>query len=102
MKISAIKPGQIVFSVEKRDSNVLSMSKSKKRLKTVMVYPVFIKEVNEEEGYVVASWNSNTPKKFYESSVSKWKKEEPMTVKQAFGLVRLATKEEREAAKAVK
>lgn len=102
MKLSALKPGQVVFSVEKRDSNILSMSKSKKRLKTIMIYPVYIKEVNEEEGYVIASWNHNTPKKFYESSVSKWKKEEPLTVKQNFGLVRLATKEERDAAKAVK
>lgn len=99
MKISALKVGQTVYSVEKRDSSILSMSKSKKPLKTIAILPVYIQEINEEKGYVIASWNYNRGKKFYESSIAKWKKEPPMTVKEMFGIVRLATKAERDAEK---
>lgn len=99
MKIKQLEVGQIVFAVEKRDSMVLSMSKSKKPLKTIAVLPVFIEEINLEKGYVMARYNGNTARKFYEVSVQKWKKEKPMTVRMNFGLVRLATKEERDAAK---
>lgn len=99
MKIKQLEAGQIVFAVEKRDSMVLSMSKSKKPIKTIAVLPVFIEEVNVEEEYVMARYNGNTARKFREASVSKWKKERPMTVSMNFGIVRLATKEERDAAK---
>lgn len=99
MKIDKLKVGQTVFSVEKRDTRILSMSKSKKPLKTIAVYDVYITEINVDEGYVIARWNGNEGKKFYENSIAKWKKEKPMTIKEGFGIIRLATKEERDAAK---
>lgn len=99
MKIKNLEVGQVVYAVEKRDSMVLGMTKSKKPLKTIAVLPVYIKEVNVEEGYVMAKYNGNSERKFREGSIAKWKKEKPMTVNMNFGLVRLATKEERGAAK---
>jgi hypothetical protein len=50
---------------------------------------------------VIASWNGNTPERFYDRSYSQWRATEPMLVKSGWGQ-RLATREEIKAAKASK
>lgn len=85
MKLSSLKPGDIVFDVQKTKMGNTT-------LKTISVYRVKIIEVNDS--HVVASWNGNTPKKFGEMAVSKWKKKEPVTIVGGFGIRRLATKAE--------
>ena len=49
------------------------------------LYKVKIIEVNKEDGYVVASWNSNTPIKYTERDIKKWKISEPKPKKTIFG-----------------
>lgn len=96
MKINTLSVGQIVYVAEKIDSNILSNSRSKKRLKTIAVYPIYVSEISEDGRYVMASKNGNPVRRFREDQVAKWKKEEPITVKCGFGIYRLATKEEKE------
>lgn len=85
MKLTSLKPGDLVFNVEKTKMGNTT-------LKTISIYPVKIIEVHEN--HVIASWNGNAPKRFGENSVSKWKKKEPVTIVSGFGVRRLATKEE--------
>lgn len=88
MKIEHLKVGTIAYTVTRTNAG-------NTKLKTVLVHSVVVTEIHEK--YVMASWNGNKPKKFYESAVAKWKKNEPMLIKQAFGTYRLATKEEKKA-----
>lgn len=76
--IKKLKPGQIVYSIEtqKLGSTKLSIR---------ALYTVRIVKVNLEIGFVIASWNTNTPQKFYETSVKKWKTERPEPKKKVMG-----------------
>lgn len=85
MKLTSLKPGDLVFNVEKTKMGNTT-------LKTISIYPVKIIEVHEN--HVIASWNGNAPKRFGENVVSKWKKKQPVTILSGFGIRRLATKEE--------
>lgn len=86
MKIESLKVGTIAYTITKTKAGNTN-------LKTTIVHSVVVTEIHEK--YVMASWNGNKPKKFYESSISKWKKNEPVLVSNGFGTYRLATKEEK-------
>lgn len=62
-------------------------------LKTVVVHPVVIVEVHDN--HVIATWNGNAPRRFGESVVKGWKKEKPLLIREGFGQMRLATREEK-------
>lgn len=85
MKITALKPGDVVFSVEK-------VKMGNTNLKTVSVFRVSIKEVHEH--HVIASWNGNSPRRFGLNSIAKWKAKEPVRIEIRPCYHRLATKEE--------
>lgn len=87
MKLSKLTPEQIVYSVEKRTMGNTSMT-------TTSVFCVRIVEVDPEGKWVMASWNGNTARKFYERMTSKWRKERPVMIESLNGRSRLATKAE--------
>lgn len=64
------------------------------------VWPVRVLEVDAERRRVVASWNTNAPRTFYEREVAKWREKAPILVGTMMGGKRLATREEQKAARA--
>lgn len=89
-KLDRLVPNQILYTVSRGRMGNTTIS-------TVRVHEVKVIEVNTTEGYVIASWNHNAPKKCYEGEVSRWKVSEPITVEGFFGSRRLANKEEKAA-----
>lgn len=92
-KIEKLKAGDIVYDVGRTKMGNTTMS-------TVSVWHVFIREVNIDENYVVASWNGNAPKKFYWRDIKSWRVNEPVLINNAGWGRRLATREELKALKA--
>lgn len=87
MKFEKLTPGMIVYSVGKTKMGNTTLS-------TVSVWRVQIVSVDTENRTVMASWNSNPVRKFYERDVAKWREKEPVLIRSAFGSARLATREE--------
>lgn len=56
--IKKLQTGQTVWEIKKSKRYSANCSEWSH-------WPVKIKEVNLEEGYVVASWNHNPPRKYY-------------------------------------
>ncbi|OQP33883.1 hypothetical protein [Pantoea latae] len=90
MKIKSLKPGDTVYSLSRHKMGNTTIN-------TVSMYRVSIKEVHED--HVIASVNGNAPRKYRESEVAKWKKDEPVLIRSRMGYARLATKSEKEALK---
>lgn len=86
MKIAKLRPGQVVYSVERRGLGNTTM-------KTTSVFKVRIVEIDPLGQWVTASWNGNPPRKYYNRVVSKWREKEPVLVTSGF-TQRLATREE--------
>jgi hypothetical protein len=92
-KIEKLKAGDVVYDVGRTKMGNTTMS-------TVSVWRVHIKEVDPQGGWVLASWNGNASKKFYNRSIDKWRVKEPVLVDCAGWGRRLATREELKAMKA--
>lgn len=92
MKFEKLKPGMVVYDVGRTKMGNTTMS-------TVSVWQVAIKEIDAERRRVLASWNCNAPRYYYENSISKWREKEPMLIRSEFGSRRLATREEKKAAR---
>lgn len=93
MKFEKLQPGMKVYDVGKTKMGNTTLT-------TVSIWPVTIQSVDPETRTVMASWNGNQARKFYERSYSKWKAEMPLTIEGGFGRRRLATREEIAAHKA--
>lgn len=76
--ISRLKPGQVVYSIESR-----KMGNTTASIK--VPYEVEIIEVNEAEGFVMASWNNNKARKYYQESIARWRVKKPEPKKTVFG-----------------
>ncbi len=76
--IKRLKPGQVVYSIESHKMGNTTIT-------TRSLYQVEIIEVNEELGYVVASWNGNEPKRYFEHSIAKWRVKKPTSKRFIFG-----------------
>ena len=87
MKIEKLQPGQVVFNVVRQNMGNTTM-------KTTSVFKVYIKEIDPEKQWVLASWNGNPARKFYKRTVSKWREKKPVMIKSPMGSQRLATREE--------
>lgn len=86
MKISSLTPGQVAWTVTKQKMGNTTVS-------TVAIHPVRVISVHDD--YVVASWNGNAERKFYEKAVKAWRKSKPVTIQSRFsGAKRLATRAE--------
>lgn len=93
MKFENLQPGMTVYSVDKT-------TMGNTRLKTVSVRPVSIVSVDPNSRTVNARWNHNAERTFHASSYNKWKATQPVLIRNAMGMARLATPAEREALKA--
>lgn len=93
MKLERMKPGQIVYDVQRRRmGNTL--------LSTIAVYEVRILEVHISpqgggSSYALASWNHNRPEKYYRGAAERWKPKPPILIETGMmGQKRRATREE--------
>lgn len=85
MTIKKLAPGMTVYDVHSTKMGNTTIS-------SVGVWFVKIVSVDVENRTVVASWNSNAPRKYYPKSWSKWKAKQPVLITGAFGSQRIATK----------
>ena len=90
MKIKKLQPGQVVYSVERHGLGNTT-------LKTSCVYKIKILEIDPDNQWVLASWNGNSPSKFYENAVGKWRENQPVMIAGMSGSRRPATRKEIEA-----
>ena len=88
MKIEKLQPNMIVYDVGKHKMGNTNIS-------TVAVWPVRVISIDLEKKTVLASWNTNQPRTFYERSIKKWRADRPVLIKSVMGYSRLATCEER-------
>lgn len=91
MKFDSILAGNVYYTVSRQKMGNTTMS-------TIAIHRVRVISCDTVKGTVVASWNGNASRTYYERDYSKWRKNEPMLVKSGFGH-RLATREEIKAAK---
>lgn len=63
-------------------------------LRTLVSMPISIKSIDLEKRTVVASWNGNPARVFYERSVKSWREKPPVLIPNGIGGHRLATREE--------
>lgn len=70
--ISKIKAGQVLYDKHKYKMGNTTM-------KAWGVWPVFVKEVDPDGKFIIASWNGNKPRKMFEKEVSKLRVKEPQT-----------------------
>jgi hypothetical protein len=93
--LSKLKPGQVLFDVQKRLMGNTT-------LRDTAIFRVRIDEVFSD--HVIASWNGNRPGKYWRKEIAKWRTSKPYVVNEKFGpsiiITRLATKLEVETAKA--
>ncbi len=68
--ISRITPGQTLYTVTTE-----RMGNTAMRCK--VVNPVYVKEVNVDDGYVLASWNGNPVRKYPERMIKNWRVKKP-------------------------
>lgn len=71
ISISTLKPGDVVF-----DARMEKMGNT--TMRRLSVWKVYIKEVDLENGKVLASWNGNTPRTYYaRSGKLPWRRSDP-------------------------
>ncbi len=87
MKFNDIQPGQTVYMTQTYTMGNTSM-------KSVGVYPVYVKSVDAENEKVLASWNGNEVRSYYKRDFSKWKKDRPKLIALGHGQHRLAKRGE--------
>lgn len=66
--LSKLKPGDVVYDARMQKMGNTTMSR-------MSVWSVFIKDVHAD--HVVASWNGNSPRKYYANSIRAWKRTPP-------------------------
>jgi hypothetical protein len=87
MKFEKLKPGMTVYDVGRQKMGNTTST-------TVAVWSVRVIEVDAEKRQVLAAWNMNKPRIFYEREVKKWRETKPMLIGTVVGGQRLATREE--------
>ncbi len=87
MKISKLTVGQVLYGTQRRKMGNTTIS-------TTAVFPIKVTEIDPEGNWVKASWNFNSPRKFRQNEVNRWKVKKPILTTYAFGHARLATKAE--------
>ena len=92
MKFEKLKPDMTVYDVGRHKMGNTTLS-------TVAVWSVRVMEVDTERRRVVASWNTNSPRTFYERDVTRWREKQPMLMCTMMGGKRLATRDEQKAAR---
>lgn len=68
--LNRIQPGQVLYTLTRQKMGHTTMSR-------LAVHEVRVVEMLPEGRGVLASWNGNTPRKFYASQVAKWRVNRP-------------------------
>jgi len=84
MKIEKLKPGDVVYSVQRRKMGNTTIG-------TTVVYPVQIISIDPENRFVIASVNGNPPREYFQRQLATWRKEKPVLIRGILGNYRLAT-----------
>jgi len=92
MKFESLKPGMVVYDIRKHRMGNTTIN-------TLSLYEVRVLEVDHEKGKVTYSWNGNRSVVSSRYACEPWKKNKPLIIRSAMGYCRLATKEEKAAAK---
>lgn len=92
MTLDKLKPGMIVYSVRRHRAGNTSRT-------TVGTYPVRITSIHEHSEKVYACINGNPERAYPKRDWSKWRLKQPMLIPSAYGIERLATREEIKQAK---
>ena len=87
MKYNSLIQGGTYYTVTRHKMGNTTIS-------TVSVHAVIVISLDSVRETVIASWNGNTPQKYYEHQYKKWRKTKPVLINGAFGVARLATREE--------
>lgn len=69
-KISKLKIGQVIYDKHKYKMGNTTLS-------GWGVWNVFVKEIDPEFNFIIASWNGNPPRKMYQYEVDKYRVKEP-------------------------
>lgn len=69
--ISKIKVGQVLYDKRRYKMGHTTMT-------TWGVWPVFVKEVDPNGEFIIASWNGNKPRRMFGKEVSKLRVKEPI------------------------
>jgi len=77
--ISKLVVGQTLYSVESTRMGNTTMSRK-------ALYHVVVKEIDPAGNWILASWNGNPPRKFYEASVRKLKVKKPEPKNSVLGM----------------
>ena len=75
--INRLKPGQVVYDIQRQKMGNTTVSRG-------VLYEVKILEVHED--FVLASWNSNKPQKYFLRSIQAWRVKKPEPKGTIFGL----------------
>lgn len=70
--ITALRPGDLVFSVQSQ-----VMGNTTMRRKATFSVRVVSVHADSPSPHVIASWNGNPPRKFFVSAIRKWRRTRP-------------------------
>ena len=88
MKIESLKEGMEVYDVHShRMGNTV--------LRTLGCWDVRIVSIDLEDHTVMASWNGNAVRKYYQGDWSRWRLNKPNMIRNSIGQCRLETREEK-------
>ena len=77
--LSRLKPGQTLYTITKQ-----KMGNTTIRIN--VMHHVIVKEVFPDEGYCIASWNGNTPRRYSAFQVKSWRVNKPKPKTQIRGM----------------
>lgn len=88
MKFEKIKPGMTLYDVG-------SHGMGNTTIRTMSVWPVVVVSVDADSRSMMASWNGNKPRRYYEHAIKKLREKKPLMISTWGGAgSRLATREE--------
>ena len=76
--IAKLKVGQVLYDVQR-------MKMGNTDIKIGRLYQVIITEIDTELKWVLARWNHNPDRKYYQSQVKHWKTKEPKSKGKIWG-----------------
>jgi len=78
-KISQMKPGQVLYEIVRGRMGHTTMTRG-------ALYSVYVKEVDPDGQWVVASWNGNPPRKYSQRQADKWRVSKPEPKSRSMGM----------------
>ena len=76
--INKLELNQIVYDVQRQKMGNTT-------IRIGRLFTVKIIEIAPDKSYVIASWNNNSPRKYYSTQIKKWKTSEPKPKTKIFG-----------------